>query len=246
MSWFDMRDEQQLLPAVYQAYADVQEIARATISFFMTVCVPGMNLMEVRQICEERMRSLGADSFWYYDIGAFVFSGKETGISVSGRDYQTADTTIAVDDIITIDLSPQKDHIWGDYARTIIIEDGRVIEDVSLVKNTEWRQGLLMERSLHERLVKFATPDMSFEELHAVMNQYILDSGFINLDYLGNLGHSIATEKKDRVYIERGNTASLSSVPCFTFEPHLGLPGSDYGYKHENIYAFNGNRLIEL
>lgn len=34
-------------------------------------------------------------------------------ISVSGRDYTAADRTIQENDMITIDLSPQKDNIWG-------------------------------------------------------------------------------------------------------------------------------------
>lgn len=32
---------------------------------------PGMRLMEVRQLCEAEMLRLGADSFWYYGVGAF-------------------------------------------------------------------------------------------------------------------------------------------------------------------------------
>ena len=45
---------------------------------------PGMPLKEIRFLCEEKMRELGEDSFWYYDIGAFVFAGDETTVSVSG------------------------------------------------------------------------------------------------------------------------------------------------------------------
>ena len=29
------------------------------------------------------MLELGADSFWYWDVGAFVFAGDETTVSVS-------------------------------------------------------------------------------------------------------------------------------------------------------------------
>lgn len=55
----------------------------------------------------KKMFAIGADSFWYWDVGAFAFSGDETAISVSGRDHVTSDRIIASDDIITIDLSPQ-------------------------------------------------------------------------------------------------------------------------------------------
>lgn len=77
-----------------------------------------MTLFEIREMCERKMLELGADSFWYWNIGAFVFAGEETQISVSGSQYKTSDRRIEVNDIITIDLSPQNMDIWGDYART--------------------------------------------------------------------------------------------------------------------------------
>ena len=32
--------------------------------------------------------------------------------------------------------------------------------------------------------------------------------GFINLDFMGNLGHSIVKDKNDRVYTEKGECAN--------------------------------------
>ena len=55
----------------------------------------------------------GADSFWYWEVDAFVFAGDETVVSVSGKDYKVTDRTIQENDINTIDLSPQKNNIWG-------------------------------------------------------------------------------------------------------------------------------------
>ena len=89
-----------------------------------------MNLLEIRELSEEKLLELGADSFWYWDVGAFVFAGDETTVSVSGKQYVTSDRVIGNNDIITIDLSPQVGNIWGDYARTIIVENGMVVEDM--------------------------------------------------------------------------------------------------------------------
>lgn len=108
-------------------YSDVQRIAKNTIEYIKGEIHPGMKLTEVRSLCEEKMYELGADSFWYYDVGAFVFVGDETTVSVSGREYVTSDKKIATDDIITIDLSPQVEDTWGDYTRTIIVENGKVV-----------------------------------------------------------------------------------------------------------------------
>lgn len=227
-------------------YLEVQNIAKQTIDYIKTVIKPNMNLREIRYLCEEKMLSLGADSFWYWNIGAFIFSGDETTISVSGREYVTADKLISDNDIITIDLSPQCKNVWGDYARTIIIENGTVVNHIENIKNSEWRNGLLMEEALHNELRRFVTPDITFEQLYYYMNDYIRNNGYINLDFLGNLGHSIVKDKNDRIYIEKGNKKKLSEVDYFTFEPHITTKNSLYGYKKENIYFFENDRLVEL
>ena len=176
-----------------QFYSWIQLAAKQTIEYIKNTIKPGMNLLEIRKLCEEKLLELGADSFWYWDVGAFVFAGDETTVSVSGKQYVTSDRVIGNNDIITIDLSPQVANIWGDYARTIIVENG-----------------------------------------------------FVNLDFMGNLGHSIVKTKGDRAYIEKGNMTKLGDVKYFTFEPHIGFPNSKYGYKKENIYYFDENGLMEL
>ena len=209
-----------------------------------TICA-GMTLQIVRALCEEKMLQLGAESFWYYDVGAFVFCGDETSISVSGINYHTSDRLIAKNDIITIDLSPQADNIWGDYARTLIVQNG-VVVDESTCTNEEWKKGVVEERILHEIMTEFVTPDTTFEELYMYMNTIIQRHGFVNLDFLGNLGHSVVRRKEDRKYIENGNRAYLSEVEFFTFEPHISLPGSKYGFKREDIYYFENGSILQL
>ena len=63
---------------------------------------------------------------------------------------------------------------------------------------------------------------------------------------MGNLGHSIVKSKNERVYTEKGNHLPLSSVEYFTFEPHISIPNSKYGYKKENIYYFSNGKIAEL
>lgn len=226
-------------------YAEVQKIAKDTMAYAKSHIMPGMKLLDIREMCEQKMLDLGADAFWYWDVGAFVFAGEETTVSVSGRQYQTSDRIIAENDIITIDLSPQKGDTWGDYARTIILQNGYVADNKDVL-NQEWKQGLEMETFLHGELTRFATPDTTFEELYYHMNQLIEEKGYRNLDFSGNLGHSIVRRKSDRIYTERGNQSRLSDVAFFTFEPHISVKGFLYGYKMENIYYFDQNQLVEL
>ena len=226
--------------------AEVQQIAKQTMSFIKSQIKVGMSLSQLREIAEKKMLSLGTDSFWYWDIGAFIFSGDETTLSVSGKHYKTANKIIKENDIITVDLSPQVDNVWGDYARTIIVENGIVVKDINKISNPEWKNGLLMEDKLHSELLSFATPETSFEELYLHMNDYIKANGYVNLDFMGNLGHSIVKDKADRIYIEMGNIAMLGSVKYFTFEPHIAVKNSKNGFKKENIYYFENGKLIEI
>lgn len=230
-------------------YNEIQNIAKDTIKYIKGMIVPGMNLIEIRKLCEDKMLELGADSFWYWNIGAFIFAGDETTISISGKRYETSDRIIQDNDIIniiTIDLSPQNNNIWGDYARTIIIENGKIIENIKDIQNIEWKNGLEMEDLLHKELLKYVKVDTTFEDLYYHMNDFIKKQGFINLDFLGNLGHSIVTKSEDRIYIEKGNQKKLSDVKYFTFEPHISTVSSSYGYKKENIYYFVDDKLKEL
>jgi methionine aminopeptidase len=227
-------------------YREVQKIAKDTIEYIIDEIKPGMPLKEIRFLCEEKMRELGADSFWYYDIGAFVFAGDETTVSVSGREYITSERYIATDDIITIDLSPQVEGTWGDYARTVIVQNGKAVRSYDTIMNAEWRRGVEMEKRLHNRMMEIVRPEMTFEELYYQMNEFIQTEGYINLDFMGNLGHSIVRKKEDRIYIEKGNRTKLADVSLFTFEPHISVSGSKYGYKRENIYYFDKEGLKEL
>lgn len=225
---------------------DMQNLNRSTISYICTVIEPGMTLLKIRKLCENYLLAHGADSFWYWDVGVFVFCGKETIVSISGREYRTSDTVIQENDIITIDLSPQNNNVWGDYARTLIIQNGTIVTDIDKIVNTEWRNGLYMEDELHGVMREFVCTETTFEELYYYINALIIKKGFVNLDFMGNLGHSIETNKNNRIYLEKGNKTKISDVSAFTFEPHIRMPGSLYGFKKENIYCFQNDHLIEL
>lgn len=67
--------------------------------------------------------------------------------ATESKQYVTSDRVIGNNDIITIDLSPQVGNIWGDYARTIIVENGMVVENIGLIENPEWKSGLQMEEA---------------------------------------------------------------------------------------------------
>ena len=176
-------------------YSDVQQVAKNTMSYLEDKIKQGMTVKQIVKMAEDYMLYSGILSFWYYGIGAFVFAGEDTVLSISGRDYTPSDRVIAKNDIVTIDLSPQFQNIWGDYSRTLIIENGIVVKNHDYISNQEFRDGLIIEKTLHSKLFDLVSPDMTFEELYFFMNDQIKYLGYNNLDFLGNLGHSIETEK---------------------------------------------------
>ncbi|MDP4147460.1 MAG: M24 family metallopeptidase [Bacillota bacterium] len=224
---------------------EVQNIAKLVMKDIASNIKVGMKEYEVVELGEDLLRRRGIQRFWYYDIGAFVFVGDRTTKSISGREYEPGNTAIKENDIITIDLSPEKDGFWGDYARTVIMEEGKVIRDASQT-NLEFGEGLKTEEQLHKHLIEIASETMSFEELYYCMNEKIDSLGYENLDFAKNLGHSIELQKEDRKYIEKGNKLKLNEVSCFTFEPHIRKQNGKYGYKMENIYYFSNGKLKEL
>lgn len=57
-----------------------------------------------------------------------------------------------------------------------------------------------MEDMLHSDLLKFMNFNTTFEELYFHINELITKSVCVNLEFMGNVGHSIVKEKSDRVY----------------------------------------------
>ena len=228
-----------------QQYKKVQSIAKETIEFLKSFIQKGISVKEIKDAAEKFMNKKGVNSFWYYDIGAFVFVGEETTTSISGRHYQVSDVKVQKNDLVTVDLSPELNGFWGDFARSLIVENGKVIEP-ELSKLPEIVDGIEAENELHKQFQNFINKNTRFEEAYTKMNSLIEELGFENLDFNKNLGHSIVKHKDDRIYIKAGNKTAFKDVDLFTFEPHIKKKKGKYGFKHENIYYFENSKLKVL
>jgi Xaa-Pro aminopeptidase len=223
-----------------------QNIARETVSELHGFVEVGMSEKEIEKKALELMIEKGSNSWWYHGIGAVVLLGKRSTASMPGREYHASEENkVSEDDIITIDLAPTVDGFWGDYARTLFVENGLVAKE-DAPQTSLFRQGLEMELYLHNKLSEYATPKTTFEELFFKLNTEISNLGFENLDFKGNLGHTIEMNQADRVYIERGSKASLGVRKAFTFEPHIRQVGGSFGFKRENIYYFDDQGILQL
>lgn len=230
-------------------YLHVQAIAKSTISELKNVIKEGISEREIVCKAEDIMRANGVNSFWYHGIGAFVHVGKRTTISESGKGYKPSETLVGRNDIVTVDLSPELNSYWGDYARTFIIIDGKAVGVDALECNNnefELMDGVKVEENLHKIFVNYIKPDMTFEDVYLHMNEVINQLDYINLDFAGNLGHTIEFNKDNRRYFESGNKTKLSEVTLFTFEPHIKHRSLEYGFKREDIYYFRDGKLFVL
>lgn len=234
-------------------YQRVQSIAKDTMNYLASFIESEASELDIANAANEYMSRRGVSSFWYYGLGSLVFAGERTTLSISGKDYEPSREIVEQDDLVTVDLSPEIDSCWGDFARSFVVENGKVITNVITnikaehsLKTTELLEGVNTEIKLHNLLQKIATHAMTFEELHFAINEAIEDFGYTNLDFKGNLGHSIEKDKDKRRYIENGCKTTLSDVDFFTFEPHIGKKGGLFGYKQEDIYYFSDGVLKQL
>lgn len=199
-----------------------------------------------RTIAETAKRLLaehGVAHTWYYVCPAFVLLGDRSCLSMSGRDYVPADHPVGLENLVTVDLSPSDGPLWGDYARSLCIGNGNYVEQPV---SREFQQGLAVGIELHALMKEFVSTSTTFHQFFEFANEMISSLGYENIDFMGNVGHSIATRREDRVYIERGNLRKLGDVPCFTFEPHIRRPDKRWGFKREDIYYFREGRCVEI
>lgn len=223
-----------------------QDIARETIRELHNFIQVGMNEKEIENKALELMVKKGSNSWWYHGIGVLVLLGKRSIESMSWRDISANEQNrVSENDVITIDVAPTVDGFWGDYARTLFMENGSIAPE-DAPQTPAFRQGLEAELYLHHKLMEYATPAMTYEELYFKLNAEIVKLGFENLDFHGNLGHSIELDQADRVYIERGNTRTFGEVgKPFTLEPHIRLAGGSIGFKREDIYYFDDHGILQ-
>lgn len=221
----------------------VQNIAKTVLHDIGNYITEKSTEKEIVENCIVLLKNNAINETWYYDCSALVLLGKNSCKSVSGRDYiPDSENKVGVKNLITIDLSPTLNGFWGDCARSYVFENGKVNP---INCSEEFSSGMDFINKLHQDLLLKASLDMTFNELYQIFNKEIVESGFINLDFNGNLGHSIEENLSDRVYIEAGNKRLLSDVSMFTFEPHIKRKQDNWGFKLENIYFFNEGGALE-
>lgn len=226
-------------------YKKIQSIAKNVLDEIKNFIKPEISEKEIVEECKLLLKKHGIDETWYYDCPALILLGSRSCLSVSGKNYVPSEEKVGKENLVTIDLSPLKDGVWGDCSRSFVVEDG-IVKSETDIKNFEFLEGLRIERELHNHFIEFVKPGMSFEDVFIELNDKIKSFGFENLDFNGNLGHTIEKDRNNRIYFEKGNDKKLTENMLFTFEPHIRMIGKKYGFKLENIYYFEKGSVREL
>lgn len=220
---------------------EVQAAAKSVLGQLGSLITPADSEHTIAEKAYRLLCEHGFPDTWYYDCPAFVLAGSRSCLSILGRDYIPSEELVGSINLVSVDLSPERNGYWGDCARSFYIENGAVVEPTL----SEFTVGEEFLTELHSQMQSFVNPDRTFQELFEWSNRQIRAAGFVNLDFLGNVGHSIAARREDRHYIDRGNSAKLGDVPFFTFEPHVKVEGGKWGFKHENIFYFDLQSYVQ-
>lgn len=222
-------------------YRRVQDAARSTLDGITEFIKPGISEVDIVRKCDELQRAAGVDAYWYKSLPALVLVGDRTSLAISREPYEPSDTLVRETDLVTIDLNPAMGGFCGDYARTYYVEAGATRR--TPVKNKEFLTGAHAEEHLHLILRKVAHTSMTFNDLYQLLHEEIDRLGFEQLDHLG---HGVQEEMTHLDFVAPGVTRTLGEAELFTLEPQIRLKGGRYGFKHENIYYFQGSTLQEL
>ncbi len=222
-------------------YQKVQEAARYTLDNIAGFIKPGVTEIDLIKKCDELQRSAGVDNYWYKELPALVLAGDHTALAISRTPYVPSDYPVQENDLITIDLNPSINGYCGDCARSYYIEAG--VTKLTPQYDKELLAGADAQKHLHSVLMRLAHADMTFSDLYQIMRVEIDQLGFEQLDYLG---HGVQKDMQHLDFIAPDVICSLGDAELFTLEPQIRLKGGRYGFKHENIYYFNGKSLQEL
>ena len=224
-----------------------QDIARSCLKHMNTFLKPGLDRETIHEECARYMSDLGSQGWWIHNDPALILFGDLTAYSAHEDPSPLfAGKTIKEDDLITIDVAPMIKSGWGDLARSFVMEDGKIV-DWKSCHNEEIVRGMETEMKLHRLFIDTVNENTTFEELHAVIDDFVKQEGYRNCDYHGNYGHTIENDQKDRVTIDKGvNVNIVSHHKPITFEPHICKNDGSLGIKHEIMYVFYEGKMREI
>ena len=150
-----------------------QDIAKQTMLELNREITVGMSERDIIVLAQKKMVDKGSDEWWYHGLPGLVLLGKHSAVSVGSKDINHTDEyRVAENDIITIDIGPTYHKGWGDYARTLFMENGRMCP-LDQPEDPKHKEGLEAELHIHRYMVEHCDPDMTYEAVFEVLGAEI-------------------------------------------------------------------------
>ena len=131
-----------------------QDIAKQTMLELNREITVGMSERDIIVLAQKKMVDKGSDEWWYHGLPGLVLLGKHSAVSVGSKDINHTDEyRVAGNDIITIDIAPTYHKGWGDYARTLFMENGRMCP-LDQPEDPKHKEGLEAELHIHRYMVE--------------------------------------------------------------------------------------------
>lgn len=164
-------------PSAPPGLCRAQALARAAAQFGVSVAKAGISEAEIEQQVHEYLHRHGATGVWTITT---VGAGENARVCfpTQGPGEQIA----AEQDIVIIDVHPiTQEGFWGDCTRTAIVGDA-----------PQAQAALHDLQAIHHAMLSRCRPGMPANELFAMTAERLAAEGFILLDLLGNIGHSLS------------------------------------------------------
>ena len=222
-----------------------QNIAKTAMGMIGEFIKPGVTDAEIHDFAGRVMKDLGSGEWWIHGDPALVLVGDRTSYSAAFDPAAPVLTyTVADTDVVSVDVAPTFNGAWGDFARTFFVRDGKACLEP---KSGEDIAAIELEHKLHEMMRGFVSDKTTFNELYEKTRGILEREGYENCDYHDNYGHTIELHSSERVTIAAGVGEVISEhARPFTFEPHIKKKGDSIGYKLEDMYMFEGGRLVKI
>ncbi|KQN46294.1 dipeptidase [Serratia sp. Leaf50] len=172
-----------------------QRMAKAAALAGVQVARRGISEIEVEQRVHDFLLEQGAQGIWTItNVGL----GENTRVCfpTQGPGEQRAGER----DVLMVDVHPiTADGSWGDCTRCAVIGDYPAAE-----------QALKDLERIHDETLALCRPGMPASELFGLSHQRLTQEGFILLDLLGNIGHSLtAGAAYTHGFIDAGNNTPM-------------------------------------